>query len=332
MKHPQGPSEGRRAREVRVVLGADVGGTSTRVAVATSAGELLTVRTAGAGNPTSLGVEEAARRLAELSAEALSSAGVSIGDLSGAMLGVAGWSALRGREEEFCHAVLPGVSGVRLGVDIATAFSTAVADRSGVVSIAGTGAGTMRVTDGVVTARRDGWGWLLGDRGSGTWLGTAALRATLTALEQDSPGPLAAAVLAELGTTDLVETIALAYRNPATRLSRLAPLVSSHAEQDPVAAAIADAGAAEIVATITSLEPAPDEAIVLGGSVLTHDGPVRTGVLERLSAAGLRTVVLPADGPAGTGVVGAAWIALGGLADNPVEVHRRLLDDARASA
>ncbi|MGO1974229.1 MAG: N-acetylglucosamine kinase [Propionibacteriaceae bacterium] len=329
MNHPAGSPTRKRAR---VVLGADVGGTSTRVAVATADGELLAVRTAGAGNPTSLGFEEAAARLAAVSTRALADAGVEPAEVSAAMLGMAGWSALRGREEEFCRVVLPSVPTVRLGVDIATAFSTAVADRVGVVSIAGTGAGTMRVRDGVVTDRRDGWGWLLGDRGSGTWLGTAALRATLTALEAGSPGPLATAVLAELGTTDLVGTIAVAYRHPPAQLSGLAPLVSRYAGTDPAAATIADRAAGEIVATIVSLGPDADEAIVLGGSVLTQDGPVSAGVRRRLAEGGYRTALLAGDGPAGSGVIGAVWIALGGLVDNPASVHRRLLDQALSDA
>lgn len=325
MNHPEGPPNRRRAR---IVLGADVGGTSTRVAVATADGELLTVTTGGGGNPTSLGFDQAATRLAAVSSQALAEAGVEPTEISAAMLGMAGWSALRDREEDFCRAVLPSVPSVRLGVDIATAFSTAVADRSGVVSIAGTGAGTMRVRDGVASDRRDGWGWLLGDRGSGTWLGTAALRATLTELEVGSPGGLATAVLAELGTTDLVETIAVAYRHPPTRLSALAPLVSRFADTDPMAMAIAEQAADEIVATIISLDPDADEAIVLGGSVLTQDGPVSAGVRRRLADGGYRAVSLASDGPTGSGVIGAVWIALGGLAVNPAEVHRRLLDQA----
>lgn len=351
MNHPGGPPASRHARtpaeSPRVVLGADVGGTSTRVGVATSTGELLAVHTAGAGNPTSLGADAAARHLAAACTTALADAGVAPDEVSAAMLGLAGWSVLRGREEEFCRQVLPDVATVRLGVDIAVAFSTAVPDRSGVVSIAGTGAGTMRVLDGTVVERRDGWGWLLGDRGSGTWLGTAAVRHALGELETrqpetdqtgtdqagtGEPGPLTRAVLDALGTTDLVGTIAAAYREPPTRLSRLAPLVSRHADSDPAAAELADRAAAAVVATIDSLSPATDEAVVLGGSVLTQPGPVGAGVRRRLAERGLRTETLAASGPAGSGLVGALWIALGGLGRTAPEVHRQLLEQARAHA
>src|SRR5438132_902928 len=81
--------------------------------------------------------------------------------------------------------------------------------------------------DGVGVA--DGLGWLLGDEGSGFWLGREALRATLENLRhrESRISPLASAVAAQLldGRTlvgeRLPRLIAAAYDAPPLALSAL---------------------------------------------------------------------------------------------------------------
>ena len=53
----------------------------------------------------------------------------------------------------------------------------------GAVLIAGTGTIAAWIADGEVTHRIDGHGWLVGDDGSGFWLGRQAVRAVLAELD-----------------------------------------------------------------------------------------------------------------------------------------------------
>src|SRR6478752_1830649 len=57
----------------------------------------------------------------------------------------------------------------------------------GYAVIAGTGAGAIRVEDGRQVAVADALGWLLGDEGSGFWIGQRAVRAALADLDGRGP-------------------------------------------------------------------------------------------------------------------------------------------------
>src|SRR5436305_8154 len=62
-------------------------------------------------------------------------------------------------------------------------------------SAAGTGAGAAVIDDGALVRRADGYGWLVGDEGSGVWIGTEAVRAALRAYDgRGAPTTLAESV------------------------------------------------------------------------------------------------------------------------------------------
>ena len=77
-------------------------------------------------------------------------------------------------------AVQHGVRAVHLAHDSITAYLGALGDDRGVVVASGTGVVTLAVGRTEV-ARVDGWGYLIGDAGSGYWLGRAALDAVMRA-------------------------------------------------------------------------------------------------------------------------------------------------------
>lgn len=79
-----------------------------------------------------------------------------------------------------------GVRTTMLAHDSTTSFLGALGDRHGAVVAAGTGVVTLAVgaTD---TARVDGWGWIMGDAGSGYWIGRAALEAVMRAYDGRGP-------------------------------------------------------------------------------------------------------------------------------------------------
>lgn len=87
-----------------------------------------------------------------------------------------------------------GVRRVVLAHDSTTSFLGALGDRRGAVVAAGTGVVTLAV-GAETTARVDGWGWIMGDAGSGYWIGREALDAVMRAY--DGRGP----------TTELTATV-----------------------------------------------------------------------------------------------------------------------------
>lgn len=309
-----------------LLLGADVGGTATRVALATPSGEVLCVSAGPAGNPVSVGLEVSAQRirttaeqcLAQIAATGSAGAGL----VRSAVVGLAGGARA---EAEFLTSALPaGVSAesgarLRLVSDLSVAFSSATPLPEGYVLIAGTGAVAGRILDGDLHERRDGWGWLLGDEGSGFWLGREVVRATLTSLQAGRPlGPLARAVVEITGTSDPVAIVRLCYANPPVWLASFGQLVSRHAA-DPTASEIAERAAGHLLDTLLGLELRTGLPVVLAGSVATRPGPVRAALSRRLSVS-LANPVLTAE----SGLVGALWLAARGIGVTEAGVHARL--------
>ncbi|HEY5979446.1 MAG TPA: BadF/BadG/BcrA/BcrD ATPase family protein [Microlunatus sp.] len=303
-----------------LLLGADVGGTATRAAVATVAGEVLSVAAGPAGNPNSVGLELSAERIRSAAEQCLAQVGPDAADrVAAVVVGLAGGARA---DEAFLAAVRPtGVAVLpRLVSDLAVAFCSATPATQGYVLVAGTGAVAGRIVSGDLRERRDGWGWLLGDEGSGFWLGREAVRATLAGLQGGTPhlGPLAEAVIERSGTADPVAIVQLCYANPPVWLSTFADLVARHAD-DPVASSIADRAAAHLIDTLLDLGLDPALPVVLAGSVATRPGPVRASLRAGLDER-LTNPVLTAE----SGLVGALWLAAGASSPPEAAVHTRL--------
>jgi glucosamine kinase len=301
-----------------LVVGADVGGTSTRVAVADLAGTVVSMAVGGPGNPNTVGLAESAAEIRAVMDRAL--APVS-GQVVAVVLGLAGGSRAAAVPDFARAAVSEGVSApTSLVGDLAVAFSSATASREGYVIIAGTGAVAGQVVDGEVVQQRDGWGWLLGDEGSGFWLGRAAVRATLDGLQQDLPlGPLQRSVLESSGAGDYLGLLQACYAAPPTWLARFSVLVSRHAAADPVAGEIAETAVTRLEELLFSLRPVPEVPVVLAGSVLATPGPVSTGFRSRL-ARRMDNPVLAST----SGVIGALWLGLEPHVQAAPAVHARL--------
>lgn len=311
----------------RLVVGADIGGTSTRVGIADLDGHILGVARGGPGNPNTVGPEASAARIRTTTEEALASVdGATGADVVAAALGLAGSTRITD-PDGFCAAALPESVRVpgRLVTDLAVAFCSGTPARDGYVLIAGTGAGASRIVDDRRTERRGAWGYLLGDEGSGFWLGRAAVRATLEALERgEALGPLGRRVQQATGTSGMDDLISACYAHPPAWLADLAVLVSDTADQDATAAEIAQQGADVLASTLGSLAPEPGRPVVFAGSVLTGTGPI-SGAVEK-AVAGL------VDGPvlrAGSGLAGALWVAVRDLVNDAPDVHSALADSVR---
>jgi N-acetylglucosamine kinase len=106
--------------------------------------------------------------------------------------------------------------------------------RYGVVLIAGTGAIAYGVNAKGRTARADGWGRLLGDDGSGYWIGRAGLRAALRSYDGRGPSTaLLRRLRLAIGAVDVDDIVERIYGEgwDAARVASLAPLVMACAQE-----------------------------------------------------------------------------------------------------
>ncbi|WP_329565484.1 N-acetylglucosamine kinase [Kitasatospora sp. NBC_01266] len=259
-------------------LGLDAGGSWTRAVVLDAAGQELGRATTAGANPTARGVAAAVDSLASAALPALR--GLAADAVAGCVVGLAGLRTLADRAAfaERCRTAFAIEARVRLLPDAVTAFAAGTEQRAGTVLIAGTGASCCQVSECRVVRAGGGLGWLLGDEGSGFWLGREALRHA----HAEPGGPLGAAVLRHCGAAGPDELLPWAYDGPPRRLAELAPLVSAAAEAgDRAALAIAEAAAGHLARLVRATASATGP-LVLAGSVAASPGPVRERLLALL--------------------------------------------------
>jgi glucosamine kinase len=184
---------------VRPVLGLDIGATWTRALAVDTSGVRLGSGRAGGANPIAHGVATAAEHIASAVEQAL--AGADAGSVAACVVGMAGASKVAADPAAAAQFdELWREAGLRCDVeivgDVTAAFAAGCAEPDGSVLLAGTGAIAAMVADRRLAELRRGHGWLLGDEGSGFWIGRQAARVALIALDDHQPiKGLAAAVL-----------------------------------------------------------------------------------------------------------------------------------------
>ncbi|MEV6374948.1 N-acetylglucosamine kinase [Micromonospora musae] len=321
-----------------VVVGLDVGGTSTRATALQLDGRPLGTGRAGGGNPTSHGAERAAAEVLAALRGAL--ANVDPARVRAGAIGLAGAGRLladtagRAAFDRAWHDAGLRCPYVVHG-DALVAYASGTAEPDGTVLIAGTGAIAAEVHDLRLDRVADGHGWLLGDAGSGFWLGRETVRRLLADLDRGHPpDALGRQVLTELlGSTevaarprDTVDTlIQVVTRRPPVELARLAPaVVAAAAAGEPAATELIATAATHLIGSVERIRPASARTpLVLGGGLLTGDTPlaaaVRAEAARRWPHAPLRT--------AGDGAAAAAWLAARDLPEvaDPAALHALMI-------
>jgi N-acetylglucosamine kinase-like BadF-type ATPase len=159
------------------VLGIDAGGTKTVCQLADGAGTVLAEARRGGANLQASGELEVEKILHEVMEEALADHDVIP---SAICLGIAGVD--RPDDARVVRGIMKriGYKARCLVVnDALVALEAGAPEQPAVVVIAGTGSISYGRNERNEAARAGGWGYVLGDEGSGYWIGRAALRAVL---------------------------------------------------------------------------------------------------------------------------------------------------------
>jgi len=221
---------------MKYLIAVDGGGTKTEAVLATCCGNILHAAITTGSNPLFVGEEKAVQAVA-------GSVKAVFGDID---------------SKDICRIVIavPGIRGCQdrivseLGLfretisfhpDDFSVFYGALAKDHGVVTLAGTGSFAMGVSRTGQRVTVGGWGPIIGDMGSGEWIGTKALEAVTR--EFDRLGP----------RTTLTEKILKRYKvekvwqlrsSVTPGVAHLAPLVKEAAEEgDAVALSIVEGAA-----------------------------------------------------------------------------------------
>jgi len=296
------------------VLGIDAGATKTSCLLADD-NETIVSEARGPGANLHVagetGVEAALR---EVIASAIGDRGVVPAAICVGMAGVD-----RDDEEQAVRAILariiPGSRALIVN-DALIALVAGARDAAGIVINAGTGSIVYGLNGKGEAARAGGWGHMVGDEGSGYWIGREAVTAVMRAADGRGPATrLTGDILAHFGVADVSRLPRIVYDRdvPRVNVAALGPLVQHAAEAgDAVAGRILERAAEELVvaarSVATRLEMRGDAfAFVLTGGAFQVVPWLVTELERRLMEVAPRSEVRQlAIEPAN----GAVWLAL----------------------
>ncbi len=256
------------------MIGIDAGGSKTVCLLADEEGRVVSEARGPGVNLQSVGERRLEQALREAIDSVLDASGV---EAQAICVGIAGVD--REDDARVVTEILARVSGgVRATVvnDALIALVAGAGDGPGIVIIAGTGSIAYGRSAEGSAARAGGWGHIIGDEGSGYWIGQHALSAVVR--EVDGRGPstrLTRDVLTHFGVADAQALVRIVYNLEAPRhsVAMLGPIVQRACEEgDAVAAQILEQAAEELAmagrSVATRLEMRGDAfPIVLSGSV-----------------------------------------------------------------
>ena len=201
------------------------------------------------------------------------------------------------------HDVLrdAGARSTAVAADALAAHLGALGGRPGAVAAVGTGAIVLATDLRRRWHRADGWGHLLGDLGSGSWIGAHGLRAAV-ATHDGRPGPasptLLAAALERFGPVEGWPAALYGRPDRAHVLASFTPAVADAARAGDLVAngILHDAGTHLAESLAAALRPGIPPLAAATGGVLQIGEAVTTPLRARLSALRPDVRLVPADG------------------------------------
>ena len=230
------------------VLGIDAGGTKTVCYLADESGRIVGDGRSGGANLQSHGELEVEKVLHHVIEQAIADRAIAPAAMC---LGVAGVD--RQEDDQIVRGILRRL-GFRTHAlvvnDALIALVAGTGDEPGVVLISGTGSIAYGVNEAGFAARSGGWGYVLGDEGSGYWIGREALTAVMR--EADGRGTrtrLTALILEHFQLAKVDGLVREVYDRGLQRqaIAALGPVVErARADGDVVAAEILAAASEEL--------------------------------------------------------------------------------------
>lgn len=293
-----------------IYIGLDAGGSKTELLAASQQDEELLTLFDASANPARVGFSGSIDVLSGLIRRAMEA--LPDQRVATVCAGIAG--AGRPSEQRRIHdgvaAAVREFTGERLLIthDADIALEAAFETEGGIMVIAGTGSVALARTNDGKTERVGGWGYLIGDEGSGYALGVYAMRAYAHALDGGPETALQGRIADEYDIRDSTELVYRVYEEKMP-LQELAPLVVEVAQEgDDVALQIVETQARELARQVfwlaeSSADITPQVAF-LGGVANEpfYQTVLKNAILEKL---GGWSIIEPKNRP----VVGAWRLA-----------------------
>lgn len=257
-------------------IGIDGGGTKTIAVIGDKSGHLLAVAKGGSGNLTAISTEQLYTLINNLIDQLLMKTGAALSDVETVFAAMAG--ADRQAEQQKIYDAFqqsPILAKLKVQSDIHAALAAGTWGREGTLLIAGTGAIVFGYEQ-QKTFRVGGWGYLLGDEGSGYHLGKLAIRSVLKANDDQVPlKSFQTAILAHFNVLSPDQLITKVYSspNPVAAISSVSKLVLAACEEDALAKSIVQAVHEALLELIESAYSRIDRTkpVVLHGGLFANN-------------------------------------------------------------
>ena len=285
----------------KLLLGVDGGGSKTEFILTDEKGSFADRLILGPCNPNTVGTEGAFLLLKN----AILRLEQKWGAITGCFIGSAGFLTNdRGKEIQRKLRLAFPFMQVRCETDIYNLFALGSGCKRSIAVICGTGSVVFSKLEEKLQ-KYTGWGYLLGDRGSGYELGRMGLRAALAAKEGIGPQTMLTDLLEREQKASLSSLVSMVYQKDASFVASMAPVVIRGAELgDVVANEILDANILDLAAVIKkAMGEKGTEELILSGGILSGCSLFRERLLAQLP--GGISVCLPKEKP----VLGALLLA-----------------------
>lgn len=281
----------------------DGGGTNTRGWLVSADGAILNEGKVGPSNVARLGDDGLRKALNELLADCPAAR-----LCSKVVLGLAGVG--RERERELAQSIANEFwpqTNAQVVTDAHLLYAGAFCKgERGILLIIGTGSiAFYQNPQGHEFFRAGGWGPLLGDEGSGAWIGREALRHCLWEGERAELSPFHAAILEKLSVGATHDIITKVYREDfgPTRWAELAPLVFEFADEQSEVMAILERASLELIDQVERLlEDLPQNTaalpLVVTGGLWERRDVLEPLLLDEIEMRNLPLKISDADGGA----------------------------------
>ena len=292
-------------------VGVDGGGTTTRAVVIDESNQITGRGQGDSSNLYNLGLAAACGSIAAAIEGALEMAGVTRESVNSWGFGLAGVTGAR-EKARWRAALEPTYDGIlAIDEDVAAAWAGALGEENlgagGAVLIAGTGTNCFGQNASGERRRVDGWGPLLGDRGSGYWLGESGIRAAVAGFDAaTAPTSLQNALLQHFEVASVEALVGVVYAADFRR-DRVAAFVPHIIEAaragDAIAADLLRGSGTHLGHTARAvLQPLKLNKLALTGGLLENSPEIRGALQETLGAE------IELIAPRYEAVVGAAFL------------------------
>lgn len=272
-----------------VVVGVDIGGSKTHGVRVGADGEVLAEQVVGSANVESVPHTQADAALDALF-DVLGHDGIDV-----VCAGSAGINT-PAQEEWLAGMISRRAPGAKVVIAHDTRLILATPEYdTGIAVICGTGSVAWGRNDAGDTARAGGWGYLLGDEGSGYWVTREAVRHALHQADRGLPAdPLSEAIAAASGVSTAYEVLGKFYAEPVRRdwAGRSKVVFDLARSGDEAAARIVADTAQAIIVQIAAVagQLGLTGPVALGGGLIVNQPALQDAVRAGLADRGITGV------------------------------------------